>query len=255
VQVQNAVALITGGAGGLGAGAARMITGGGGRVVLVDLPSSPGKELVAELGADSALFVPTDITDTDQVASAVEAALERFGRIDLCVNAAGVSPGIRTIDRSGNLFPLDTFRAAVEINLIGAFDVSRQAALAMTRNEPGEDGERGLIVQVSSIAAVEGQVGQTAYTASKAGLAAMVLPMARDLAPSGIRVMGVMPGIMDTPMLAGLDDKRRSALVGLSLFPKRLGNPADFAALVRSFMENTLLNADVVRLDAATRLV
>jgi 3-hydroxyacyl-CoA dehydrogenase/3-hydroxy-2-methylbutyryl-CoA dehydrogenase len=152
------------------------------------------------------------------------------------------------------MHPLDVFRRTVEINLIGSFDVLRHAVLVMSRNEPTAEGERGLLVNVSSAAALEGQVGQAAYAASKGGLVALTLPLARDLAIWGIRVMTVCPGIMDTGMLAGVDEKRRATLMDLHVFPKRLGRPEDFAQLVSSFMENTLLNGDVVRLDAATRL-
>lgn len=254
MQVDQSVGLITGGAGGLGAGAARMLVREGGRVVLIDLPGSRGHELVKEIGDDVALFVPTDVTQTDQVEAAVSAGLERFGRLDVCINAAGVSPAARVVHKTGKLFPLDVFASTVAINLTGAFDVARQAAGAMSKNAPGSDGERGLIINVSSIAAVEGQVGQAAYAASKGGLAALTLPLARDLAMWGIRVLGVLPGIMDTPMLAGIDESRRAALVDLHVFPKRLGTPEDFAKVVHAFMINTMLNGDMIRLDASTRL-
>lgn len=254
MKVKDAVGLITGGAGGLGAGAAEMMVREGGRVVLLDLPGSRGDEVVENLGSDAAVFVPTDVTQTDEVTAAVRAAITRFGRLDVCINAAGVSPAARVVHKSGALFPLDTFTSTVAINLTGAFDVVRQAAAAMSCNEPGQDRERGLIVNVASIAAVEGQVGQAAYAASKGGLAALTLPLARDLAMWGIRVMGVLPGIMDTPMLAGIDDSRRQSLVDIHVFPKRLGTPEDFAELVKAFMVTTLLNGENVRLDASCRL-
>ncbi|MEW2502430.1 MULTISPECIES: SDR family NAD(P)-dependent oxidoreductase [unclassified Amycolatopsis] len=253
MRIEGSVGLVTGGASGLGAGTARRLVAGGGRVGILDLASSAGAELAAELG-EAALFVPTDVSDESAVEKAVGAVAERFGRLDVCVNAAGISPAARVLSRKGELHPLDLFRRTLEINLVGAFDVLRHAVAVMTRNEPGPDGERGLIVNVSSAAALEGQAGQAAYSASKGGLVALTLPLARDLAIWGIRVMTVCPGIMDTGMLAGADEKRRAALMDLHVFPKRLGRPEDFARLVTSFMENELLNGEVVRLDAATRL-
>ncbi|MEV8612608.1 SDR family NAD(P)-dependent oxidoreductase [Amycolatopsis sp. NPDC051373] len=253
MRIEGSVGLVTGGASGLGAGTARRLVAGGGRVGILDLASSAGAQLAAELG-ESALFVPTDVADEAAVEKAVGAVAERFGRLDVCVNAAGISPAARVLSRKGELHPLDLFRRTVEINLVGAFDVLRHAVAAMARNEPGPDGERGLIVNVSSAAALEGQAGQAAYSASKGGLVALTLPLARDLAIWGIRVMTLCPGIMDTGMLAGADETRRAALMDLHVFPKRLGRPEDFARLVASFMENELLNGEVVRLDAATRL-
>ena len=253
MQVKGAVGLVTGGASGLGEAVVRMLAAEGASAAILDVPGSRGAELASEVG-ESAIFLPADVTDTDQVASAVARAAEAFGRIDLCVNCAGISPAHRVVKKDGTLFPLDVFRRAVDVNLVGLFDVVRQAAAAMARNEPGPDGERGLIVNVASIAGIEGQVGQAAYSASKGGVIALTLPLARDLGQWGIRVMTVCPGIMDTPMLAGVDDRRRAALVDIHVFPKRLGSPSDFAHLVRSFMENTMLNGETVRLDAATRL-
>jgi 3-hydroxyacyl-CoA dehydrogenase / 3-hydroxy-2-methylbutyryl-CoA dehydrogenase len=253
MRVEDSVALVTGGASGLGEGVVRMFTEAGGRAAILDLKGSRGLELVNELG-DAAIFVETDVADPDQVTAAVDRVAAVFGRIDVCVNCAGVSPAHRVVDRKGEMFPLDVFRRAVDINLNGLFDVVRNTARQMSRNEPSAEGERGLIVNVASIAGYEGQIGQAAYSASKGGVIALTLPLARDLAMWGIRVMTVCPGIMDTGMLAGIDDKRREALLDIHVFPKRLGTPADFAKLVRSFMETTLLNGEVVRLDAATRL-
>jgi 3-hydroxyacyl-CoA dehydrogenase / 3-hydroxy-2-methylbutyryl-CoA dehydrogenase len=253
MRIERTVGVVTGGGGGLGAAVVAMLVEGGGRAAILDLPSSPGKALAGSLG-QRALFVPTDVTRPEQVEAAFAAVLDRFGRVDLNVNAAGVSPAHRVLTRDRAMFPLEVFRAAVDVNLTGTFDVLRHAALAMSANEPGESGERGLVVNVASIAGLEGQVGQAAYAASKGGVIALTLPLARDLAAWGIRVMTVAPGIMDTPMLAGLDERRRAALVDVHVFPKRLGTPEDFARLVRSLMENTMLNGDVVRLDAATRL-
>lgn len=253
MRIKGAVGLVTGGASGLGAGTVRLLVERGARVAVLDLPGSAGEQLVAELG-EATRFFPCDVSRTDEVERAVVGAMEAFGRVDVCVNAAGINPAARVLSRRGNLHPLDVFRRTVEINLVGTFDVLRRAVQAMAHNSPSDEGERGLIVNVSSAAALEGQAGQAAYAASKGGIVALTLPLARDLAPWGIRVMTVCPGAMDTGMLADADEKRRAGLLDLHVFPKRLGTPRDFALLVASFMENTLLNGEVVRLDAAARL-
>lgn len=253
MQVRNTTAFVTGGASGLGLATVRMIVEGGGRAALLDLPTSNGKDIAEELG-DTALFVPADVRSTDDVARAVDHAVEVFGRIDLNVNAAGVAPAHRVVSKTGDLFPLDLFEFVVDVNLVGLFDVVRRCAAVMAGNDPGEDGERGLIVNVASIAGYEGQVGQAAYSASKGGVIALTLPLARDLASVGVRVLTIAPGIMDTPMLAGAPNDLREALAGIHVFPRRLGNGEDFTRLVRSFMENTMLNGEVVRLDGGGRL-
>jgi len=253
MQIEGSVGLITGGASGLGEGVVRMLAAGGGRAAILDLPTSRGAEIASELG-DAVAFFPTDVSDPDQVEAAIDGAVGRFGRLDLTVNCAGISPAQRIVGKGGELYPLDLFKRAVDINLNGLFDVVRRSAGVMARNEPGTDGERGLIVNVASIAGFEGQVGQAAYTASKGAVIALTIQLARDLERQGIRVMGIAPGMMDTGMLAGVDERRRQALIDIHVFPKRLGTPDDFARLVRCFMETTLLNGDVVRLDAATRL-
>lgn len=250
---QNTAAIVTGGASGLGEGVVRMLAEAGGRAAILDLPSSAGAEIAAKLG-ERVEFFAVDVAVEAEVRAAVDGARERFGRIDAAVCCAGISPAGRTLNRDGQMFSLDTFRRAIEVNLIGLFDVVRNAARHMAENEPGEDGERGVIVNVASIAAMEGQAGQTAYSASKGGIAALTLPLARDLAPIGVRVLTVAPGIMDTAMVAGLDDARRERLIDINLFPKRLGRPDDFAALVRTFLEVNLFNGEIVRLDAGTRL-
>jgi len=253
MQPGQTVGIVTGGASGLGAGVVGMLVDEGGQAAILDLPGSRGADLAAELG-ERAAFFPVDVTDPDQVERAVANVVERFGRIDLVVNSAGISTPMRVVGRDGSPHPLDHFLRHLAVNLVGAFDVLRHAAAAMARNEPGEGGERGLIVNIASIAAIEGQVGQASYSASKGGLAALTLPLARDLATQGIRVMCICPGIMDTPMLAGVDDELKERLVDLAVFPKRLGQPADVAGLVRSLLVNPYLNGDVVRLDAAVRL-
>jgi 3-hydroxyacyl-CoA dehydrogenase / 3-hydroxy-2-methylbutyryl-CoA dehydrogenase len=253
MRFEDTVALVTGGASGLGEGVVRMIAQAGGRAAILDLPKSRGTSIATELG-QAVTFFELDVTDAEQVGPVIDAATDHFGTVNLLVSCAGVSPASRTVDRTRSMFPLEVFKHAVDVNLVGLFDVVRHAARRMAENEPGEDGERGLIVNVASIAGIEGQVGQTAYSASKGGVIALTLPLARDLSRWGIRVMTIAPGIMDTAMLAGADDKLRERLTEVSLFPKRLGRPDDFARLVRCFMEDTFLNGEVVRLDAATRL-
>jgi 3-hydroxyacyl-CoA dehydrogenase/3-hydroxy-2-methylbutyryl-CoA dehydrogenase len=180
--------------------------------------------------------------------------MEEFGRIDILVNAAGVAPAQRLVGRDGALFDLDLFKFVIDVNLVGMFDVTRNVAGAMFRNEPSEGGERGVIVNVASIAAFEGQVGQAAYSASKGGIVSMTLPLARDLGSLGIRVVTIAPGIMDTPLLASAPQELKDSLAKLHVFPQRLGTPADFAHLVQAIVENPLLNGEVIRLDAAARM-
>jgi 3-hydroxyacyl-CoA dehydrogenase/3-hydroxy-2-methylbutyryl-CoA dehydrogenase len=221
--------------------------------MVLDLPQSNGAEVAADLGAGHA-FVAADVTDADQVETAVEGAAEALGGIDVCLNAAGVANAARVVNRAGDLFPLDLFRSVLDVNLIGTFDVTRRAAKVMGANDPDENGERGVIVNVASIAAFEGQVGQAAYSASKGGVAAMTLPLARDLASLGVRVVCIAPGIMDTPMIAGMPEQVRQSLIEVHVFPKRLGTAEDFAAMAEALVENPLVNGEVVRLDAAARM-
>jgi len=251
MQVAGTRALITGGASGLGRATAQRLADGGAKVTLLDVPSSAGAEVAANLGG---VFVAADVRDPEETEAAVDHAVDVFGGLDLCVNAAGVAPAHRVVTRSGDLFPLDLFSFVVAVNLIGTFDVLRRAAKHMTANLPGPDDERGLIVNVASIAAFEGQIGQAAYAASKGAVVAMTLPLARDLASYGIRVMTIAPGIMDTPLLDSASPELKQQLAAVHMFPKRLGEPDEFARLVVHLMENTLLNGEVIRLDAAARM-
>jgi 3-hydroxyacyl-CoA dehydrogenase/3-hydroxy-2-methylbutyryl-CoA dehydrogenase len=253
MKVRGARALITGGGSGLGEGTARRLAAAGAKVALLDLPDSRGAFVAGDLGSEHH-FVAADVTDREQVKEAVEGASQALGGIDICVNAAGVANAARVVNRSGDLFPLDLFRFVLDVNLIGTFDVTRRAARIMSLNKPNDDGEKGVVINVASIAAFEGQIGQAAYSASKGGVAAMTLPLARDLASVGVRVNCIAPGIMDTPMIAGMPDAVRESLVEVHVFPKRLGKPADFAALAQHMVENALLNGEVVRLDAAARM-
>ncbi len=253
MKVQGSCVVVTGGASGIGEGVARMVVEGGGAVAVLDLPTSDGERLASELG-DRAVFVPLDVTDADDVERAIDRAAADLGRIDVVVCSAGVSPTARVVSRKGEPFPLDRYRLALDVNLVGTFDVLRRAATRMTRNDPSPEGERGLIVMMGSIAAYEGQVGQAAYAASKGGIVAMTLPLARDLADHGIRVMTICPGTIDTPMVQAAPEPVREYLRAANVFPHRLGRPEDISAVVRLCMENTYLNGEVIRVDAGVRM-
>lgn len=253
MQVEGSVALVTGGVSGLGFGAARRIVAMGGQVVMMDINEALGKTAQAELG-DASRFIACDVSDSDAVAAAVDGASEAFDGIHILVNAAGVAPAQRLLSRDGAMFDLDLFRFTVGVNLVGMFDVIRNTARVMSENDPGDGGERGVIVNVASIAAFDGQIGQTAYSASKGGVVGMTLPLARDLGSVGIRVNTIAPGIMDTPLLANAPQELRDSLAQLHVFPQRLGTPDDFAHLVTAVVENQMLNGEVIRLDAAARM-
>jgi 3-hydroxyacyl-CoA dehydrogenase/3-hydroxy-2-methylbutyryl-CoA dehydrogenase len=253
LKVEGSVALVTGGVSGLGFGAATRIVESGGRVVMMDINEEQGKAALSRLG-DNSRFVICDVSDSGQVGAAVGSAAEAFDGIQILVNAAGVAPAQRVLARDGTMFDIDVFRFTIGVNLIGMFDVIRNTARVMSANKPEASGERGVIVNVASIAAFEGQIGQAAYSASKGGVVGMTLPIARDLGSVGIRVNTIAPGIMDTPLLAGAPQELRDALAQLHVFPQRLGTPADFAHLVTSIVENEMLNGEVIRLDAAARM-
>ena len=244
------VALVTGGASGLGAATVRALHAAGAGVVIVDLPQSPGAELAAELG-QRAVFSPADVRDEAQVAAAIAAAAE-LGTLRVAVTWAGVAPPGRVVGRKGAL-PLETFATVIDINLVGTFNVLRLAAEAMAGNEP-VDGDRGVVVMTASIAAYDGQVGQAAYAASKAGIVGLTLTAARDLADKQIRVMTVAPGTMETPMLAGLPQETKDSLGAVVPHPSRLGRPQEFAQLVEHIVANPMLNGEVIRLDGALRM-
>lgn len=237
----------------MGFGAASRVVAMGGQAVMMDINEERGKTAQEELG-ESARFIRCDVSDSDDLAASIQGAAEVFGGIQVLVNAAGVAPAQRMLSRDGTMFDLDLFRFTVGVNLIGMFDVIRNTARIMSENDPTDEGERGVIVNVASIAAFEGQVGQAAYSASKGGVVGMTLPIARDLASVGVRVNTVAPGIMDTPMLAGAPRELRDALAELAVFPRRLGTPDDFAHLVTSIVENPMLNGEIIRLDAAVRM-
>jgi NAD(P)-dependent dehydrogenase (short-subunit alcohol dehydrogenase family) len=252
MQIAGSVALVTGGASGLGEATVRALVEAGGRAVILDRPGSRGDEVARSLGA-AVRFAAADVTSEAEVAAAVGCAVEAFGALHLAVNCAGVGAAMRTVTREGPM-PLELFRKVVEVNLVGTFNVIRLAAAQMARNTPTADGERGVIVNTASAAAFDGQIGQAAYAASKAGVVGMTLPIARDLASLGIRVVTIAPGTFDTPMLAMLPEPQRQALAANIPFPSRLGRPAEYAALVRHVVENTYLNGETIRLDGALRM-
>ncbi len=252
MDIKDRVFLVTGAGSGLGAAVADMIVEASGRVVLVDVSADAGATKAATLG-DRARFQRADVTSEADGKGAVATAIEAFGRVDGLVNCAGIAPGEKILGRDGP-HRLDSFVRAVTINLIGTFNMLRLAAEAIARNEPGPSGERGVIVNTASIAAYDGQIGQAGYAASKGGVAALTLPAARELARHGIRVAAVAPGIFGTPMMAGLPREVQDGLGASVPFPSRLGDPREFAALVRHIVENQMVNGEVIRLDGALRM-
>ncbi|HEV8314253.1 MAG TPA: SDR family NAD(P)-dependent oxidoreductase [Burkholderiaceae bacterium] len=252
MDIAGKVFIVTGGASGLGEGSARMLAREGGKVVIADLQVDKGEALAKELGG-GAKFVEADVTDAEQVANAVAIAGEN-APLRIAGNIAGVGDANRTVSRDGTPADLDRFKRVININLIGTFNVLRLAAAAMSKTDPTEAGERGVIVNTASVAAFDGQIGQIAYSASKGGVVGMTLPAARDLSPTGIRVCTVAPGLFDTPLLAMLPQEARDALGAGVPFPRRLGGPAEFAALVVHICENGYLNGEVIRLDGALRM-
>jgi NAD(P)-dependent dehydrogenase (short-subunit alcohol dehydrogenase family) len=252
VRLQNQTVLVTGGASGLGGATAEMVVAAGGRVIVADVNEAAGRTAAARLGA-SARFVRTDVTSEADVQQAIATAIKEFGAFTGLVNAAGIGPAARVVGRDGPM-PLDQFARVIQTNLIGTFNVTRLAAAAMMNNQPAPSGERGVIVNTASVAAYEGQIGQAAYAASKGGVVSLTLPIARELARFGIRVMTIAPGIFDTPMLAAMPESIRESLGQQVPFPSRLGRPAEYAALVCHIFENEMLNGEVIRLDGAIRM-
>lgn len=249
MQIQDNVFIITGGASGLGAATARMIVEAGGKVVLADVQVEAGQALAAEL---KGTFVKCDVT-SEADGQAVVAAAQAMGTLRGLVNCAGVAPAVKTVGKDGP-HPLDVFQRTVNINLVGTFNMARLAADAMGKTAATEQGERGIIINTASVAAFDGQIGQAAYASSKAAVAGMTLPMARDLSRSGIRVMTIAPGIFETPMLLGMPAEVQQALGAMVPFPPRLGKPAEYAHLAKTIIENVMLNGETIRLDGAIRM-
>ena len=250
MKLNTTAAIITGGASGLGEATARYFASQGAQVTLLDRDAERGEAVAKEIGG---YFIKTDVTDESSVQSAIDFAVEKMGRITATVNCAGIALGIKTTGRDGP-HPLDAFQRTVDINLVGSFNVARLAAVAMARNEPEPDGARGVIINTASIAAFDGQKGQAAYAASEGGIVGMTLPMARDLAKEGIRVMTIAPGIFKTPMLAGLPEEVQAELAKDVPNPARLGDPSEYGRLAGFIVEMGYLNGEVIRLDGALRM-
>ena len=252
MNIKDNIFLVTGGASGLGAAVARMLVAAGGRVVLADMNRDAGTAMEKELGGN-ARFQATDVTNPESAKAAIELAISTFGALHGLVNCAGIGWGEKTVGKEGP-HKLETFARVINVNLVGTFNMIRLAADVMAKGAPNADGERGVITNTASVAAFDGQMGQAAYSASKAGVAGMTLPIARDLARNGIRVNTIAPGIFETPMMNGLPPEIQESLGKSVPFPARLGRPAEYAALVRHAIENAYLNGETIRLDGALRM-
>lgn len=253
MQLSNARAVITGGVSGLGYAVAQHLVAQGGKVALFDVNDDKGAAAVAELGADKACFFKTDVTDEPSVQANVSAAKDFLGGLNAAINCAGILGAGRVLGRDGAM-KLSQFHTTVMVNLVGSFNVAKTCAELMQHNEAGVDGERGVIINTASVAAYEGQIGQAAYSASKGGVVGMTLPMARELARFGIRVMTIAPGVFWTPMVDGMPDDVQKSLAATIPFPARLGQPKEYADLAAYILTNTYLNGETIRLDGATRL-
>lgn len=253
MQVSGSVIVVTGGASGLGEATVRQFVAKGAKAAIFDLAEEAGNKLAAELG-DGVIFVKTNVTDAESVQNAVNTTVEKLGGIHFVVNCAGIGVVQKMLGKKGAM-PLGDFNKVIQVNLVGVFNVIRLAAEKMITNTPNEDGERGVVINTVSIAAYEGQIGQAAYSASKGGVVAMTLPIARELADYGIRVMGIAPGIFKTPMLDVLPEKAQISLGNMIPFPKRLGKPSEFARLALDIVENPMLNGYIIRIDGAIRML
>jgi NAD(P)-dependent dehydrogenase (short-subunit alcohol dehydrogenase family) len=252
MQITDRTFIVTGGASGLGRATVDALLGAGGRVVMLDVNADAGRAAQDALGGN-ARFAQGDVTSEENVKAAIDIATNTLGGLHGVVNAAGIGPAAKVLGRNGP-HPLDLFEKTIRVNLVGTFNVIRLAAVVMTQNAPEASGERGVIINTASIAAFDGQIGQPAYAASKGGIVGMTLPIAREFAAAGIRVVTIAPGIFDTPLLAGLPEPARISLGQQVPFPSRLGRPAEYAALVRHVIENEMLNGEVIRIDGALRM-
>lgn len=249
-------AMVTGGASGLGEATVRLFVSLGIKVVILDMNEDRGEALETEL-EDKAVFVKTNVADEKEVQAAIDITLATFGGIHIVVNCAGIGEARKTVGKVDGIYgphALEAFEKTIKVNLVGTFNVIRLAAFSMETNDPDENGERGVIINTASVAAYDGQIGQAAYSASKGGIVGMTLPIARDLARTGIRVMTIAPGLFETPLLAGLPEEARLSLGQQIPFPSRLGRPEEYALLAKSIVENPMLNGEVIRLDGALRM-
>ena len=252
MEISNKVALITGGASGLGFSTAETLVESGANVMLLDLNEDNAKKAVESLG-DNSSYVIANVTEEDSVQNAIDETLKKYGSLDIVINCAGIGSASKTVGRDG-AHPLDYFKTVVDINLNGTFNVLRLAAVEMGKNEPNADGECGVIINTASVAAYDGQIGQAAYSASKGGVVGMTLPIARDLARMGIRINTIAPGIFDTPLMGMAPDTVRNPLIEMTQFTKRLGVPSEYAALSKHIIENAFLNGETIRIDGAIRM-
>lgn len=252
MKTKEIIAVVTGGASGLGEATVRNIVKQGGKAVIFDLQKDKGNELVNELGKQ-AMFIETDVTSEESVGAALDEAIAAYGKVNALVNCAGVGIAEKTVSRNG-AHNLENFSMLIKINLIGTFNAIRLVAERMVENEENDQEERGVIINTASVAAYEGQIGQVAYSASKGGIVGMTLPIARDLSNKNIRVMTIAPGIFETPLFEILPDETKDALGKMTPFPSRLGLPSEYAQLVQSIMENPMLNGETIRLDGAIRM-
>ena len=252
MKINGASALVTGGVSGLGAATVRMLVAGGAKVVIADVNEKAGEELAQELGS-AASFVKTDVTDEGQVRAAVEQAGQKHDGLHIAVTTAGIGIAEKLLGKNG-MHDLQKYIRVLQVNLIGTFDVLRQSAQLMSANQPDEDGGRGVMIATASVAAYEGQIGQAAYSASKGGIVSMTLPLARELARQGIRVCTIAPGIFHTPLLGSLPEAAMASLSEQVPFPRRLGQPHEYAALVQHIIENNMINGETIRIDGAIRM-
>lgn len=252
MRIKNSVAIVTGGASGLGEACIRGLIADGAKVSIFDLSENNGNRLASEMG-ENCLFCKTDVTDESSVRSAIEKTMQRFGAIHIAINCAGVATPAKVISKRGPM-PIEGFIQVVNINLIGTMNIIRLAAEQMLKNTPNEDGEKGVVINTASDAAFEGQIGQAAYSASKAGIVGMTLPIAREFANYGIRNATISPGMFDTPMIAGMTDQVRASLIATCIFPKRMGKASEYASLAMEIIENCMINGSMFRLDGALRM-
>lgn len=253
MEMKEVVAVVTGGASGLGEATVRRIVSAGGKAAIFDMNEELGNALADDLGEAHALFLKTDVANSGEVEHSMTFVKGLFGKVNAVVNCAGIATPGKVLSKSGPM-SLDRFEQVIRVNLTGTFNVIRVAAEVMQENEPNEEGERGVIINTASVAAFEGQIGQAAYSASKGGVVGMTLPIARELAAFGIRVMTIAPGLVETPLFAGLPVAARESLASMTPFPKRLGRPDEYAKLVESIFTNTMLNGEVIRLDGGIRM-
>jgi 3-hydroxyacyl-CoA dehydrogenase / 3-hydroxy-2-methylbutyryl-CoA dehydrogenase len=252
MEIKGCTAVVTGGASGLGEATVKSLVGKGAKAAIFDFDEERGNQIAGQLG-DSVIFCKTDVTDETTVQQAVDKTVEAFGGIHFAINCAGVATPAKILSKRGPI-PIEQFNRVVQINLTGTLTVIKLVADKMINNTPNDDGEKGVVINTASVAAFDGQIGQVAYSASKAAVAGMTLPIAREFADYGIRVVTIAPGLFETPMLAGLPDKARESLITQVPFPKRLGQPHEYAMLVQHIIENPLLNGETIRLDQAIRM-